>query len=333
MTALDPRRAEGLRARLTVVRDRIAAAAGAAGRDPGELTLIAVSKTWPFEDVVALCSLGVRHFAENREQEAGPKVEAVRRALAAAGAGAAGAGAAEGPATGVSPARGAVGDEVAPPGDGVRRPGPSGHTPVAWFPSRADGLATLGSTTGTNVPVWHYVGQLQRNKARSVAGWAHCVQSVDRARLVESLSRVVTESGSTIAVCIQVSLDHAGGSGSPRGPLTWKSLPTRENGDPPVAVGGARGGVRPAEVLALAELVARAPGLVLAGVMAVAPRGEPPRPAFALLREVSERLRCEYPAATMVSAGMSGDLDDAVAEGATHLRIGTALFGERHGVP
>ncbi len=302
---------EGLRSRLTVVRDRLVTAARAAGRDPDALTLIAVSKTRPFEDVVALCSLGVRHFAENREQEAGPKAAAVHAALAGAGAGAG----------------------VPAPGDRIRHPGLPGGTPGAWFPSRADGPATLGSPGVLDVPVWHYVGQLQRNKARAVTGWAHYVQSVDRARLVETLSRAATERGCITAVCIQVNLDQEASPGARPGPGVRKSLPGGENAPVAGAGGAARGGALPADVPALAELVARAEGLVLAGVMAVAPRGAPSRPAFARLREVSERLRSDFPAATMVSAGMSGDLEDAVAEGATHLRIGTALFGERHGVP
>ncbi|KPM55599.1 PLP-binding domain-containing protein [Frankia sp. R43] len=318
MSVVDPRRAEGLRSRLTVVRGRIVMAARAAGRDPEDLTLIAVSKTWPFEDVVALCSLGVRHFAENREQEAGPKVEAVRRVLATL------------PALSAAPGPGNAGAGNRPPTGRITLAGPPDG---AWFPSRADGLATLGSAVRVDVPVWHYVGQLQRNKARSVAGWAHCVQSVDRVRLAETLSRVATESGSTIAVCIQVSLDRVGDVAVPSVATVDKAFPTRENSaaSPPVAA--ERGGARPEDVPALAELVARAPGLVLAGVMAVAPRGVPPRPAFARLRVVSERLRGDFPEATMVSAGMSSDLEDAIAEGATHLRIGTALFGERHGVP
>ncbi|MCK9900482.1 alanine racemase [Frankia sp. Cpl3] len=307
MPGLDARRVEGLRSRLTVVRDRLVTAARTAERDPDALTLIAVSKTWPFEDVVALCSLGVRHFAENREQEAGPKAAAVHAALAGAG--------------------------VPAPGDQIRRPGLPDGTPGAWFPSRADGPATLGSPGVLDVPVWHYVGQLQRNKARAVTGWAHYVQSVDRARLVETLSRAATERGYITAVCIQVNLDQEASPGVRPGPGVQKSLPGGENAPVAGAGGAARGGALPRDVPALAELVARAEGLVLAGVMAVAPRGVPPRPAFARLREVSERLRSDFPAATMVSAGMSSDLEDAVAEGATHLRIGTALFGERHGVP
>ncbi|WP_018500049.1 YggS family pyridoxal phosphate enzyme [Parafrankia discariae] len=311
----DPRRFAELRERLTIVRDRIGVAARDTGRDPAELTLIAVSKTRPAEDVLALVALGVRHFAENREQEAGPKAEAVRLALAGAAAG------------------GPEEHTMWSDGDRSRESSPLADTSGAWRPSRVDHAPTLGSATGPDVPVWHFVGQLQRNKARAVAGWAHCVQSVDRARLVEALSRAATARGRQISVCIQVSLDLAGPAAAPGAPGARNALSTRENESPAGAADGARGGALPAEVPALAELVAGSEGLVLAGVMAVAPRGAPARPAFARLREVAERLRSEHPAATLVSAGMSGDLEDAVAEGATHLRIGTALFGERHGVP
>jgi uncharacterized pyridoxal phosphate-containing UPF0001 family protein len=90
-----------------------------------------------------------------------------------------------------------------------------------------------------------------------------------------------------------------------------------------------RGGAAPADIPHLADLVAGSEALSLAGVMAVAPLGKPARPAFSRLREVSERLRKNHPAAVVISAGMSGDLEDAVAEGATHLRVGSALLGAR----
>ncbi|CAI7979478.1 PLP-binding domain-containing protein [Parafrankia soli] len=312
---VDPRRLAELRERLTVVRDRITVAARDAGRDPAELTLIAVSKTRPAEDVLALVALGVRHFAENREQEAGPKTEAVRLALAAAAAG------------------GSDEHTMWSDDDRFRESSPLADTSGAWRPSRVDQGPTLGPAAGPDVPVWHFVGQLQRNKARAVAGWVHCVQSVDRARLVEALSRAATARGRQISVCIQVNLDITEPVGAPGAPAARNALSTRESEPTAGAVDGARGGALPADVPALAELVAGSEGLVLTGVMAVAPRGAPARPAFARLREVADRLRSEHPAATLVSAGMSGDLEDAVAEGATHLRIGTALFGERHGVP
>ncbi|MDT3441079.1 YggS family pyridoxal phosphate enzyme [Pseudofrankia sp. BMG5.37] len=272
-----------LRANLGEVRERIAVAARAAGREPAELTLIAVSKTWPAADVLALRALGVTHFAENREQEAAPKVAEVLSRLgtaassqAARPAGAPGAGGGLGVPGRLGPAGGADG------------PGAAARVPVG-------------------APVWHFVGQLQRNKANAVARWADWVQSVDRPELVASLSRAAASQGRMIAVCVQVCLDTPGATG--------------------------RGGAAPGDVARMTDLVAEAAGLRLAGVMAVAPRGVPPRPAFARLREVAEEVRRNHPEARVVSAGMSGDLEAAVAEGATHLRIGTALFGERRPVP
>ncbi len=141
-----------------------------------------------------------------------------------------------------------------------------------------------------------------------MAGWAHWVQSVDRAPLVSALAGGAVSHDREIVVCLQVSLDPAG----------------HDTG---------RGGARPADIPALGDLVAAGRGLVLAGVMGVAPRGLPARPAFARLREVSEMLRRGHPDASVISAGMSADFAEAVAEGATHLRIGTALFGPRRGVP
>jgi len=148
---------------------------------------------------------------------------------------------------------------------------------------------------------WHFVGQLQVNKTASVASYADVVHSVDRARLVAALGRRATAAGRTIGCLVQVSLDGIAG----------------------------RGGADPDEVLGLAGAIAAEPSLVLGGVMAVAPLGAPARPAYARLREVAEAVRAEYPSADAISAGMSGDLGEAIAEGATHVRIGTALLGGR----
>jgi pyridoxal phosphate enzyme (YggS family) len=152
-------------------------------------------------------------------------------------------------------------------------------------------------------PVWHFVGQLQRNKARSVASYAAWVHSVDRARLVDALDAAVKTSahGRNLNALIQVSLD---------GDLS-------------------RGGAPVAEVEALAERIAAAPFLDLKGVMAVAPLGWAPARAFALLRECSETVRRVEPAATEISAGMSGDYREAIAAGATMVRLGRNVLGER----
>ncbi|WP_055752233.1 YggS family pyridoxal phosphate enzyme [Frankia sp. AvcI1] len=278
----DPARRAELARRLSVIEERIATAARTAGRDPAGLTLIAVSKTYPAADVVMLHTLGARQFAENREQEAGPKVTMVTRELAQVS-----------------------GDPSAGGGDGLAGAGV------------APGAAADPAPGEPNV-IWHFVGQLQRNKARSVLRWADWVQSVDRSALVGVLSRLAVERGRQLSICLQVSLDSRSDSRGRVGSVVADS---------------GRGGVDPGELPALADLVDEAPGLTLRGVMAVAPRGEPARPAFERLRAVAERLVVDHPQATVISAGMSSDLEAAVAEGATHLRIGTALFGERPGVP
>jgi pyridoxal phosphate enzyme (YggS family) len=148
---------------------------------------------------------------------------------------------------------------------------------------------------------WHFVGQLQVNKAASVASYAYMVHSVDRPRLVEALGRRAVVAGRELRCLVQVSLDSEAG----------------------------RGGAEPREVPRLADAIGAREGLVLAGVMAVAPLGEPPRPAYARLREIAETVRAAHPGALVISAGMSGDLGEAIAEGATHVRIGTALLGGR----
>jgi PLP dependent protein len=149
--------------------------------------------------------------------------------------------------------------------------------------------------------VWHFVGQLQSNKARSVARYADVVHSVDRVGLADALSRAATSAGRSVTALVQVSLDDDPG----------------------------RGGARPSDVAAVADRVASAPGLVLGGVMAVAPLGADPRPAFARLARVSDALRATHPGATWVSAGMSADLEAALEHGATHVRVGSAILGER----
>lgn len=156
-------------------------------------------------------------------------------------------------------------------------------------------------------PRWQMVGRLQRNKARSVARWAHQVQSVDSPRLVDALAVAASagiatgERAGPLNVLIQVSID----------------------GDP------ARGGCLIAESLGLADRVAEADSLRLRGVMAVAPLGMPPADAFERLAEVAARLRERHPVATVLSAGMSGDLESAIRYGSTCVRVGTAVLGGR----
>ncbi|MFC6886214.1 MULTISPECIES: YggS family pyridoxal phosphate-dependent enzyme [Actinomadura] len=227
-------RREEIAANLDDVRKRIGEACAAAGRDASQITLIAVSKTFPPSDVRHLAALGVTDVAENRDQEARPK---------------------------------------------------------------ATETSDLSLT-------WHFVGQLQTNKARSVAGYADVVQSVDRVKLVGALSSAAVRSERTLRCLVQVSLDEA------------------ED----------RGGAAPDDVPELADAIAAAEGLELKGVMAVAPLGADSLPAFQRLAEVAAGLRDAHPEADVMSAGMSGDLEQAIACGATHLRIGTALLGGRRAI-
>jgi pyridoxal phosphate enzyme (YggS family) len=148
---------------------------------------------------------------------------------------------------------------------------------------------------------WHFVGQLQTNKAASVVRYASVVHSVDRLRLIRALGRAARGAGRVVECLVEVSLD----------------------GDP------ARGGAVADDVPALAEALAAEEGLTLGGVMAVAPLSMAPADAFARLLASAAAVRAVRPGATMISAGMSGDLEAAVEAGATHVRIGTALLGDR----
>lgn len=148
---------------------------------------------------------------------------------------------------------------------------------------------------------WHFVGQLQTNKANSVARYASVVHSVDRPRLVRALDRAAGNEGRRLDCLVQVSLDGAPG----------------------------RGGVMADGVSEIAGMIADAASLRLAGVMAVAPLEAEPGPAFAELARISGWLRKEHPEATWISAGMSADMEAAIAHGATHLRVGSAILGKR----
>jgi pyridoxal phosphate enzyme (YggS family) len=155
-------------------------------------------------------------------------------------------------------------------------------------------------------PHWHFIGQLQTNKAKSVASYADVVESVDRLALVEALERAAGRSGRILRCLVQVNLD------------------------PQAAADGAgRGGAHPGEILRIADAVAGSASLRLGGLMAVAPLGEPPEPAFERLAALAGKLRGVHPDAMSLSAGMSGDLEAAVAVGATHVRVGSALLGGR----
>ncbi|WP_395243318.1 YggS family pyridoxal phosphate-dependent enzyme [Agromyces sp. MMS24-K17] len=216
-----------LAGRLAGVRSEIDDAARAAGREPGALTLIVVTKFHPASLVAELAALGIRDVGENRHQEAREK---------------------------------------------------------------AAELAGLGLT-------WHFVGQLQSKKARQVREYASVIHSLDRESVVDALR----SDEASVDGFIQVNLTDDPG----------------------------RGGVRPDDLEPFAERVLGTPGIRLRGLMAVAPLDEAPRPAFARVRDLGERMRRLAPEATDLSMGMSHDFREAIAEGATHLRIGTAITGNR----
>jgi PLP dependent protein len=156
----------------------------------------------------------------------------------------------------------------------------------------------------------HFIGNLQSNKAAAVATYTDVVESVDRPKLLKGLSRGAHERDARIDCLVQVNLD-----------------PEEQAGSGGAASG--RGGARPADVVPLAERVAATEGLRLRGVMAVAPLGQDPAPAFEILAGLAAQVRLVDPAANWVSAGMSGDLEDAIRAGATHVRVGSAVLGAR----
>jgi pyridoxal phosphate enzyme (YggS family) len=150
---------------------------------------------------------------------------------------------------------------------------------------------------------WHFIGGLQSNKAAAVASYADVVESLDRPKLVGPLARGAQARGQDLDVLLQVSLDPPGSDN--------------------------RSGVAPADLADLARRVEEADMLRLRGLMAVAPLGEDPDAAFARLADVRESFLGDHPGATALSAGMSGDLEAAIRHGATHVRVGSAVLGER----
>lgn len=224
----DPRE-QWLETSLVRLHAGIADAARQAGRDPDDIVLVAVTKTFPVADVLRLAALGVRDIGESRDGEARQKAAAAPELRV------------------------------------------------------------------------HFVGRLQRNKAASVARYAHCVHSVDSLGLVTALDRAADRRGRELAVAVQLSFDS----------------------DPD------RGGAPTADLPALADAVAAAPALRLAGVMGVPPVGTDPAACYHQLAGMAARIRAVHPAATMISAGMSADYPIAIRNGATHVRIGSALLGAR----
>jgi len=214
---------------LESVKEKISAAAQAADRSPSEITLIAVTKTFPVSDLEILHELGVRNFGENRDQEAAPKVSAL----------------------------------------------PADIT-------------------------WHFQGGIQSNKLKSISNWASVIHSVDKFKYAQMISQFSV--GKTKEIFIQVSLD---------------SLPQ------------SREGVDPADLMQLAEQIMSLPNLQVKGLMAVAPLDQPTEQAFVRLQQIQQKFIQLYPAASSLSSGMSGDYELAISLGATHVRIGSSILGNR----
>jgi pyridoxal phosphate enzyme (YggS family) len=222
-----------IQSNLEIIQSRIESACTVAGRDISEITLIAVTKTYPASDVDLLIQLGIENVGENRDQEASAKKLEVKSEFK-----------------------------------------------------------------------WHFIGQLQSNKAKSVVNYADLIHSVDRWSLAKEIQKSAQGKDKVQQVLIQVDLDQSGPD------------PTR-------------GGIWPAELRELAQLINQASHLELKGLMSVAPLGEKPELAFARLKEIRVDFLKENPGAQILSAGMSDDLESAILHGATHLRIGSALLGER----
>ena len=148
---------------------------------------------------------------------------------------------------------------------------------------------------------WHFQGQLQSNKLKSICSWADVVQTIDTIRYVQLTSRAANEANKELEVFIQVSLD---------GSIN-------------------RGGALPDDVNAIADEILASTNLKLKGLMAVAPLGEEPDRAFERLAKIHQSFKTTYPDAPNLSAGMSNDYLSAIKYGATHIRIGSSILGSR----
>jgi pyridoxal phosphate enzyme (YggS family) len=210
---------------LQVVRDEISKAVINAGRSLDEITLIAVTKTFPASDVEMLRDLGVTHFGENRDVDAAPKAAVV---------------------------------------------------------------------AGT----WHFQGQIQSNKLKSITSWAKVIHSLDEIRHFEVIEKSAPH---PLDIFCQVSLDGSEG----------------------------RGGVSEQKLYELAKEIEKSPTHRLQGLMAVAPLGVDPATAFSKLSAIHKAFMADFPKANKLSAGMSGDFKEAIAHGATHIRIGSQILGSR----
>lgn len=210
---------------LEAVRDQISKAALTAGRSQDEITLIAVTKTFPASDVEILRDLGISHFGENRDSDAAPKAAAV-------------------------------------------------------------------------VGTWHFQGQIQSNKLKSITSWANVIHSLDEIRHFEVIEKNALH---PLDIFCQVSLDDSVG----------------------------RGGVSEQKLYELAQAIEKSATHRLQGLMAVAPLGVDPTVAFSKLSAIHKAFMADFPEADKLSAGMSGDFKEAIAYGATHIRIGSQILGSR----
>ena len=209
---------------LQEVRERINRAAVQAGRNPSEIKLVVVTKTFPVSDIEILRDLGETNFGENRDQEASPKA------------------------------------------------------------------AEIAAT-------WHFQGQIQSNKIKSISQWADVIHSISSAKEILKFA----ESPRRHQIFLQVSLDGEVG----------------------------RGGASPTELPQLANLVNQSNNLELMGLMAVGPLGIDPDIAFAELAQINQGFIEKFPTAKYLSAGMSGDFEAAIKHGATHIRVGSSILGSR----
>lgn len=234
------------------VMARIAAASAAAGRAPGSVTLVAVTKTWPAETVLAAYEAGMRHFGENRPEELATKREAVEGVL--------------GPDSGI---------------------------------------------------VWHLIGPLQSRKSRLAATHADFFHALDRLKIARRLSKQLAESGRTLPVLLEVNVSGEGSkSGLPAS--NWETDPAQQQ----------------ALLQALAT-VAGLPRIELQGLMTMAPWHAPEaeiESVFRRTRALAGWLQEQAPGGVsleLLSMGMTDDFELAIAEGATHVRVGRAIFGSR----
>ena len=209
---------------LQEVKERIRRAANSVNRDPAEIQLIVVTKTFPISDIEILRELGESNFGENRDQEAGPKAEMI-------------------------------------------------------------------SAT------WHFQGQIQSNKIKSICQWADVIHSISSEKEILKFA----QSERKHQLFLQVSLDGQEG----------------------------RGGANPADLAQLADLVNESNNLELLGLMAVAPLGVEPMKAFADLAQINQGFAGQFPNSKFLSAGMSGDFEAAIKNGATHIRVGSSILGSR----